>query len=254
MRDFIKRHQAACFIALAFGWAWAWWLPVAGTDMSDLAKVSPVFFICAMTGGFGPTIAGLVVRFCLPKGERNKLLRKPHPGLFLLALAVVPLATLASLAINRWLGLPSDPSDIVSRLAIGLVWPLMASLGEEFGWRGLLLPLWSRKGSFWKPALAIGLIWGLWHLPSDWIGLRHLGWYFIPQYLLVGLVNLTLLSVIMTAIVKRGNGDIRLAILFHYSITSSAILFGVQGQTAPLATVAATAVSQAVLQLFGALM
>ena len=159
----------------------------------------------------------------------------------------MPAATLAALAVNRRLGLPSDPGDIAARLGIGLAWPLMASLGEEFGWRGLLLPLWSRDGGFWKPALGIGLLWGLWHLPSDWIGLGYLGWWFIPQFLLIGLLNLTLLSILMTAIHRKGGGDIRLAILVHFSITSSAILFGAQGRADPAGTVAATTVAQAIL-------
>jgi membrane protease YdiL (CAAX protease family) len=251
MRDFVQRHPETCFLVLAFGWAWGFWLPVAGTDMGNLAAVPPVFFLFAMLGGLGPSLAGLVVRLALPRGQRPRLLGRPDLPLFVLAALVVPAASLAALGLNRWLGLPADPGDVASRLAIGLVWPLFSSLGEEFGWRGFLLARWTRQGQFWKPALGIGLLWGLWHLPADWIGLRALGWWFIPQYLIVGLLNLTILSVIMTAILRRGQGDIRLAILFHFTITASAILLGSQGPADPARTVAATAVSIVILVLAG---
>jgi len=247
MFEFVKKHPAVCFIALAFGWSWAWWLPVAGTDMSDLSKIGPSFFVFAMIGGLGPSLAGLVIRFILPRAERPRLVARPKPILFLFALLPVPAAALATLWICRLLGLPSDTGDIASRLAIGLVWPLMSAMGEEFGWRGILLPLWNRKCGFWKPAVGIGLLWGLWHLPSDWIALGHLGWWFVPQFVLVGLVNLTLLSIMMNAILRQGGGDIRLAILFHYSVTASAILFGAQGRYGPRSSVAAAGLSQLIL-------
>ncbi len=189
------------------------------------------------------------MRLALPKAERRPFVSKPPLILFIVAMILVPALTIASLGLGKILGLPSDLGNIASRLAIGLVWPLMASLGEEFGWRGLLLPLWSRDGSFWKPAIGVGLLWGLWHLPSDWIGLKRMGWWFVPQYLLVGLLNLTLLSVIMAAIQRRGRHDVRLAILFHYSITASAILLSPQGRIEPETAVLLSCVAQAVMLL-----
>lgn len=40
----------------------------------------------------------------------------------------------------------------------------IAGLGEELGWRGLLLREFAGFG-FWRASLAIGVVWGLWHLP-----------------------------------------------------------------------------------------
>jgi len=243
MRNFVINHPTACFLALTFAWSWGWWIPILGMDMSDLAAVGPFFYIGAMIGGFGPTIAGLILRFSMPRGERPRLLGKPRPYLFLLAAAFDPAVTLATQSVLGLAGLPSDMVDIASRLVIGLVWPLMASAGEEFGWRGFLFPLWGKGSAFWKPTIAVGLLWGLWYLPTDWIGLREMGLWFIPQYILVGPLNLTALSVIMSAIIRRGGGDIRLALVFHYAVTAGAILFGAQGKYPPAATIAASAVS-----------
>jgi membrane protease YdiL (CAAX protease family) len=40
----------------------------------------------------------------------------------------------------------------------------VAGLGEELGWRGLLLREFAGFG-FWRASIVIGVIWGLWHLP-----------------------------------------------------------------------------------------
>lgn len=49
---------------------------------------------------------------------------------------------------------------------------LMLVLGpvEEFGWRGLALPLLQRRFTPFGASLIIGIIWGMWHLPAFLIG------------------------------------------------------------------------------------
>ena len=135
MRTIILRAPAIWFLVITFIWSWGFWIPLLNTDMSELTSISPTFFVFAMLGGFGPTFTGLFIRSLLPKDERPKLLTKPSFFLYFPAALTVPVVTLASLGINHMLGLPSDPGDIISKLPIGLIWPLFAALGEEFGWR-----------------------------------------------------------------------------------------------------------------------
>ena len=47
----------------------------------------------------------------------------------------------------------------------GLVMGALSGLGEEIGWRGLLVPELSKNFSFTKTALISGGIWALWHYP-----------------------------------------------------------------------------------------
>ena len=42
---------------------------------------------------------------------------------------------------------------------------LIFSLGEEIGWRGLLVPELARMTSFTKTALVSGIVWAAWHMP-----------------------------------------------------------------------------------------
>lgn len=48
---------------------------------------------------------------------------------------------------------------------IGMIWHVATALGEEIGWRGFLAPRLGKVAAFPVAALAVGLIWGLWHAP-----------------------------------------------------------------------------------------
>jgi membrane protease YdiL (CAAX protease family) len=47
----------------------------------------------------------------------------------------------------------------------GVAETLIFSLGEEIGWRGLLVPELARMTSFTKTALISGFVWSAWHMP-----------------------------------------------------------------------------------------
>jgi membrane protease YdiL (CAAX protease family) len=49
--------------------------------------------------------------------------------------------------------------------SLGLIGNLASALGEEIGWRGLLVPELFRKFSYTSTALVSGLVWALWHYP-----------------------------------------------------------------------------------------
>lgn len=42
----------------------------------------------------------------------------------------------------------------------------LTALGEEIGWRGMLVPELAKILPFWKTALISGIIWSVWHYPS----------------------------------------------------------------------------------------
>ena len=71
---------------------------------------------------------------------------------------------------ERWGGLTSSPILqilLTATLAsfIGMVVGLISALGEEIGWRGLLVPELFKVTSFTKTALISGAVWTLWHFP-----------------------------------------------------------------------------------------
>ncbi|SMO37096.1 CAAX protease self-immunity [Saccharicrinis carchari] len=47
---------------------------------------------------------------------------------------------------------------------------ILIALGEEYGWRGFLLPRLMNKFNLFYSSIILGLIWGLWHFPAYLIG------------------------------------------------------------------------------------
>jgi hypothetical protein len=85
--------------------------------------------------------------------------------------------------------------------------------GEEFGWRGLLVPELARFMGFTRLALFSGAIWTAWHIPLILFGTYHgtgSVWYslavFVPSVMGAGLV---------IAWLRIISGSVWVAVLFH---------------------------------------
>ena len=94
----------------------------------------------------------------------------------------------------------------------------VAAFGEEFGWRGFLLKETASAG-FWKSALFIGFIWGIWHAPLILMGHNYPG-FEVPGVFMMTLWCI-LLSPLFSYITIKANNVIAAAI-FHGSINAVA--------------------------------
>lgn len=85
---------------------------------------------------------------------------------------------------------------------------------EEFGWRGLALPLIQRKLSpFWS-GLVLGGIWAFWHIPSFLIsGMPQTAWSAGPYFL-----GIIAISVILTPMFNSSRGSLLIAVLYHFQM------------------------------------
>ena len=95
---------------------------------------------------------------------------------------------------------------------------LMAIKGpvEEFGWRGVALPLLQRKIAPVWAGLILGVIWGVWHLPAFLLsGTPQGAWSFTPFF-----AGSVAVSVIVTALFNSSRGSILLAALFHFQLNN----------------------------------
>jgi membrane protease YdiL (CAAX protease family) len=107
-----------------------------------------------------------------------------------------------------------DPSPFPSTQTLVMALVLTAIKGpiEEFGWRGLALPLLQRRlVPFWAGAI-LGVIWGVWHLPAFLLsGTPQGAWSFTPFF-----VGAIALSLIVTPLFNASRGSILLPALFHF--------------------------------------
>jgi hypothetical protein len=70
---------------------------------------------------------------------------------------------------------------LVASLLIGPWFNSLIAFGEEWGWRGYLLPRIMPLGK-WRAYLLLGAIWGLWHAPLILVGFNY------PGYPLLGIL------------------------------------------------------------------
>ncbi len=200
----------------------------------DPAGMPAWLFILALLAGFGPSLAGLItVRMSEGKEGLRALLSRLKVWRvgavwYVAALLIAPLVSVLTLALMAALGKPASLGDVGSRIAIGLIWPIFSSLGEELGWRGFFLPKLMKRYNALVSGLIVGVIWGMWHLPMDLVGMRQYGLLFIPIFIVVGPILMTAQSVLMTWVYNNTRGSLLLMVLFHAGITGSAIILSAQ--------------------------
>lgn len=126
-----------------FNWAWlvAWLLPVV------------MVFFCILVNGLMPGVElkysaeQLISQYHIPEDQQD-LVREQFEKFpaWLMVLSVVFSGLLTGITINA-----------------------LAAFGEEYGWRNYLVGA-LREVKFWKAALFIGVVWGIWHFPLILMG------------------------------------------------------------------------------------
>ena len=85
---------------------------------------------------------------------------------------------------------------------------------EEFGWRGLALPLLQRKFAPFCAGLILGIIWAVWHIPAFLLGgTPQSAWSFAPYF-----AGVVAISVIQTPLFNASRGSLLLAVLYHFQM------------------------------------
>jgi uncharacterized protein len=225
------RH-VGIFVLLAYGLAWAVWAPAMGdawhaitTGKTPSSYIAPSF---AVVGMFAPAIAAVIMRLWVSKeGLRGSLGPVRHklrwyalailaPALFVTAVVAITSATGIgefSLGVNKpvvsvWLTLLLINTPITAFL----------TLGEEYGWRGYLLPKLLPLGEV-KASVIIALIWAPWHLPLLMVGLNY-----VNKNPLAGMAFMLMftlgLSLLLTRLFVAAGGSLLAVTLAHASLNA----------------------------------
>ena len=135
------------------------------TDNSNLSILSV----------FTPSILALVYT-AINKGKKGiyelfvkQTIKKTKFKWLLLSLIGIPLV--ASLAMLTSLNFDISKFSLrTTQLMPQIVVIILIALGEEYGWRGFLLPRLMNKFNLFYSSIILGLIWGIWHFPAYLIG------------------------------------------------------------------------------------
>jgi uncharacterized protein len=179
------RHVAG-FVALAYGISWTMWASAMPDAWHALqAGRTPASYTVAglgMLGMFGPAAAALVMRrFFTHEGIRGSVGARRSWRYYAVAVLAPMIIVVASLAISAATGLADfragdKPLWALFLVLVAIDTPLstIATLGEEYGWRGYLLPRLLPLGQV-KASLLVALVWAPWHLPLLFDGLNYGG-------------------------------------------------------------------------------
>lgn len=232
MNNIVKKYPIFSYYTIAFGWTWTivFFLIFSG-NANNLDSPSLFFIIGGIISGIAPSMAAIIVtRISEGKEGVEKLISRIKKSssfkFYWLSFAIVPIVTILTTIISNFTIRSYSLNIVVPMIIMGLVWPLFSSFGEELGWRGYILPKMLTKYSALKAGIILGTIWEIWHLPMHYIAYKDYGIYMIPAFLVIGFINIILQSVIMTNIFVRSNGNLKLMIIYHYTITSSSIIVG----------------------------
>lgn len=185
------RRGLAVFILIAFGLAWPVQVGLAlvSRQAAALASVGILVLPTAFLLMWPPALGAYVARRWVEKsGFGDAGLRWPAPSYILLAWFGPALLTLISAALS----IPIYPPDtelstlrsllasaggqpvpaeavlaaqVAAALTVAVPTNGLLAFGEEFGWRGYLLPRLMTCLGPWPGLLAHGAVWGFWHAP-----------------------------------------------------------------------------------------
>ena len=239
------RAPVAVFAAGTFAWAWLLWGYWIPTMPPGGLELSPAFLLSAIGGGFAPSLAAVATTWLIggATAVRDLLAQlsrwRHNLGWYAIALLLVPAIAVLSAGLQALFIGPLRWGDWASLLPLALAWAAMAALGEEIGWRGFMLPRLQARFDILGTALIIGVVWGLWHMPADWIGMKAYGGWFPVAFLVSGPLLLAGHSVIMSWLWNRTHGSLPLMVLYHFSVTASAILTPAAATDGPLGLLSA---------------
>ncbi len=230
--DLVRRHPIASFFVLAIGISWLGaQIPMLLASRGQIALpgwITPILLVLAG----GPSIAGWImtwlvggsagVRDLWQRGLRWRVSWRWYALVLLLPAAISCLA----IAIHVLLGGAAPEFDFFRReaylapLLFLYILILDGPMLEEWGWRGFATPSIQARHGPRAASLAVGLAFGLWHLPqfitpgTTQYGMWEPLWIGIPIFVCVEIGW----SSIMTWLYNRTGGSLLLSgLLMHAS-------------------------------------
>jgi len=217
----VTTKTLVAFLALTFGLTWGIAaLLILFTDQivaifGEITMSNPLFILAV----YSPGIAGvLLVLWHYGLKGLVSFFRRLTPWRmslvwWLFLILGIPAIVYAGAAVK---GTISDPFPFSPWYQVlpALAFALILGPIEEFGWRGLALPLLQRRFTPFWAGLIVGIIWAVWHIPAFLMsGTPQSTWSFAPYF-----AGVVAISVILTPMFNHARGSLLIAVLFHFQM------------------------------------
>ena len=164
MVNFFTRYQIALYLILTLIFSWFPWYAGIAPEVMAMGPSIAAFIVILIVGGKRG-----FVDLVKPFGRWRRSI-----GLWGIAIFGPGVLYLIGLGVFLIFGGDAPPFTMIREelnllplyLVMVVLMPWNGPVGEEFGWRGYLLPKWQSKYGPLAASLGIGAIWGFWHLPS----------------------------------------------------------------------------------------
>lgn len=220
MKTLIDKYQIIIFFALTFIFSWFPWYAGISPEVMTMGPSIAAFIIVIILGGRSG-----FVEFLRPFGRW-----RVNWCWWVIAIFGPAILYLVGLGVYLLMDGKAPPFIMIREelnliplyLVMVVLLPWNGPVGEEFGWRGYALPKLQNKYGPLIASLAIGTIWGIWHLPSFFapqgvIGAitATVGMVFLIPYTLGTIAN----SVFMTWLYNKSKASALIAgIVWHAAI------------------------------------
>ena len=215
------------YLLATFGGAWLIWLPLLIVEYLRLSLPVPSFVFITL-GSFAPSVAALFLTWRYAGGtELRQLLGRAlvwcvSPIWYLLAIVGPAMVILLAMGGHLVLGgtvpdyVPFGARWLIVAVNLVLVFLIGGPLGEEFGWRGVVLPALEARFSPPWDSLILGIIWTVWHLPLFFISAsaQH-----SLSFWLFALLTMPL-SILITWVYHGSTESLLLVMLFHAAVNT----------------------------------
>lgn len=169
-----RLRSVGLFLGVAFAVSWGYngvyeMLFATRFSGTTLGRITPHF------SAWGPLVAVALVVWLSPARIRDwfgSQLRVRNPlRVYAIAILLPNAVSSAAMVVFAAHGIPLERSaSVVNFLLVFVFTFVLLGALEEFGWRGFLQPALQRRTTAATAAVIVGVVWGLWHVPSYLMG------------------------------------------------------------------------------------
>ena len=225
-----KKDPLTPFFLLTFLITWGFsalaiFLPLQFQRLfGELTDTSPMYFLAVGAPTISATLLTFVRGGWTGLGSLYGRLARWRLGLKWYALVLIGIPAVGWIAARITGASPLKEASTTAEFLLLLFYILATGpLCEELGWRGFALPRLLKPFTPFTASLILGVIWGVWHLPSFFVGGMEQNEMSIPLFLL----NALFLSIFVTWIFLHTSGSVLIAVLIHFTVNFCATIIGV---------------------------